>query len=172
MPRNPISNQLFYDDRFIISDLIPEPIVWKVTKVENIHPFGINKLTLAQDQFNHNIDYVNFDTGEMWANYRVQPLAPNKNDFSLEFVGANSIKVHGLKRQIKIHNYDSDIHDLKWTMIIDNEPADDLVEFEYVDSETVSIYFKGNNAFIGSILTIIAESGIFKSKLDVKIVAL
>lgn len=172
MPRNPISNQLFYDDRFMISDLIPEPIVWKVTKVENVHPFGINKLTLAQEKFNHDTDYVNMDTGEMWASYYSQPLAPDKNDFSLEFVGTNSIKVRGLKRTIKIHDYDSDIHEIEWKFTIDGTAADDLIEFEYVDEQTVSIYFKGGNTYIGSILTIAAKSGSKESQIDIKITAL
>ena len=172
LPRNPISNQLFYDDRFIISDLIPEPIVWKISKVENIHPFGINKLTLAQEKFNYDTDYVNFDTGEMYASYYNQPLAPDKNDLSLEFVGENSIKVRGLKRTIKIHNYDSDIHEIEWTMTIDDAPADNLVDLDYVDDETVSIYFNGNESYIGSILTIKAKSGQAESQIDVKITAL
>lgn len=112
------------------------------------------------------------DTGEMWASYYSQPLAPDKNDFSLEFVGTNSIKVRGLKRTIKIHDYDSDIHEIEWKFTIDGTAADDLIEFEYVDEQTVSIYFKGGNTYIGSILTIAAKSGSKESQIDIKITAL
>lgn len=173
LPRNAISNQLFYDDRFVISDMIPEPIVWKISKVENIHPFGINKLTLAQDMFNKDTDYVNWETGEMYADYYKRPLESPVHDFYLEYEGDKVIKVRGLKRIIRVHHLpDVDIHDLEWKMEIDGHPADEIVDLEYVDDKTVSIYFKGGNEFLGSILCITAKAGKKESKLEVKVVAL
>lgn len=56
LPNNEYTQTIFYDARFAICDDIPEPIVWKCSKVSTIHPFGLMKLTFYQDRFNADTD--------------------------------------------------------------------------------------------------------------------
>lgn len=56
LPNNKYVQTIFYDTRFAISDDMPEPIVWKCSKVSTVHPFGLYKLTFYQDRFNADTD--------------------------------------------------------------------------------------------------------------------
>ena len=75
LPLNSITEKIYYtnnndtNQRFIVSALIEKPLTWKVSKIENTKPLGIVKVTLDQDSFNSHTDYVNFETGEMYADY-------------------------------------------------------------------------------------------------------
>lgn len=174
LPRNPISSQLFYDDRLIVSDLLPEPIVWDITKVETIHPYGINKFTLAQGKFNHETDYVNYDTGEMYADYFKFPINNNQNDFHLEFVGSDDIKVGGLQRLIKIHHHGLNFSpdELKWSFFINDRDVNDLINLSKKDPQTFSIIFTGDESYIGDILMIRATFNGLTSEIKANISAL
>ena len=79
---NSITEKFWYSDdndknmRLIVSAPIKEPVTWRITKCENAQPLGIQKLTLYQDRFNEHTDYVNLETGEMYANYFDSEIAP------------------------------------------------------------------------------------------------
>ncbi len=96
LPMNKYSKTVYYDDRFIVSDDLPEPVAWKVSKPETGHPFGIFKLTLAQDKFNEYTD--RFVDGYWYADYikqrvskepmiedhkRVVKLTPSSDQFNI-----------------------------------------------------------------------------------------
>ena len=51
LPYNDISKTLYYNTRSIISVDLPEPIAWRVTKVEGLAHKGNILFTFAQDQF-------------------------------------------------------------------------------------------------------------------------
>lgn len=83
---NSITEKFWYSDdtdknmRLIVSAPIEQPVTWRITKCENAQPLGIQKLTLYQDRFNEHTDYVNLETGEMYANYfdlEIPPTDPN-----------------------------------------------------------------------------------------------
>lgn len=159
LPRNQWTNQLFYDDRFIISDIIPEPIAWKVSKVENIHPFGINKIVLAQDKFNKNTDYVNLETGEMYANYYTYPIdTDHENTFSLQYSGAKEIKVGGSQRtiKVKINAPMASATAINWYFNINQKDVSSLIDIEY-DKELIRIRFLGDESYLGEILEVKAQ---------------
>ncbi len=78
LPMNSLTEYLYYtvedgkntrNMRLIVSAPIKHPNVWKISKVENHIPFGLQRLTLKQDAFNSKTDYVNLTTKEMYANY-------------------------------------------------------------------------------------------------------
>lgn len=173
LPRNNITNQIFYDDRFIISDIIPEPVTWKVSKVENIHPFGINKIVLSQDKFNSHTDYVNYETGEMYANYYSIPIASDKNDFSLQYTGNKEIKVGGSYRTITaILNSEKIIPELiKWKFIIGDEDVTILID-KQVCEDSIKIRFLGDENYLGEILKIQAIYDDLNAELSINIAAL
>lgn len=82
LPMNSITEKIWYTDdesknmRLIISTLSEHPTVWRVTKCENIQPFGIQKITIYSDSYNKNTDYVNLVTGEMYADYYSSSIQP------------------------------------------------------------------------------------------------
>ena len=86
LPMNPISEKIWYNDddektmRLVISVPTENPIVWAVTKVENIRPIGLQKLTIYQKSWNSHTDYIEKDSDGniigMWADYfdtQIQP---------------------------------------------------------------------------------------------------
>ncbi len=90
LPLNPITESLWYtneDDknmRIVVSAKTKHPVVWKLTKVENMIPLGIQTLTFYQNYWDPYKDYIEYDdNGEiigMWADYYsniVEPSDPN-----------------------------------------------------------------------------------------------
>ena len=83
LPWNDISSEIYYDKRLIVSMPMERPITWKITKVESTQPKGICLFTLYQDLFNPDTDYVNLETGEMYADYykyTVKPMPESELD--------------------------------------------------------------------------------------------
>ena len=81
IPINPITEQLSYieenkNKRLILSALIKKPHVWQISKVENTKPLGLIKITLDQDSWDEHTDYVNLETGEMYADYYTSDITP------------------------------------------------------------------------------------------------
>lgn len=58
LPTDDVARQLIYNKRLIISaegrDI---PLVWKVSKIEELTPIGISTVTVDQDAFNRDTDY-------------------------------------------------------------------------------------------------------------------
>lgn len=84
LPMNKITENIWYTSgdknlRVIVGTVCEHPTVWKVTKVENAQPFGLQKLTIYQDVFNEHTDYINLKTGEMYADYYDSEIFPEVN---------------------------------------------------------------------------------------------
>lgn len=84
-PLNSISERLSYlngdgkNQRIAFGILTENPLVWQISKVEGTKPIGILKITLDQDTWDSNRDYVNFETGEMYADYYDSEVIPHKD---------------------------------------------------------------------------------------------
>lgn len=168
VPMNEMSEQIYYDDRMIISADIPKPITWKVSKVENVHPLGINKITLSQDKFDPFTDIkVN---GDWVANYKeklVIPdpvIVPEMAQFKYEIVYAGTqriFKVNGGSRIVSIIRYDDDLGTTlmegELAFAIDGEDVSDLFEVTVLKDLRVSIKYLGDDSYLGSIVTITAS---------------
>ena len=79
LPWNKITSEVKHDMRFFISMLQEEPYVYKASKIKNTSPKGIITVTIEQDRFDSNKDYVNLDTGEMYADYYASDIIPEEN---------------------------------------------------------------------------------------------
>ena len=106
LPINSISTGLYYDQRIIVSALIEKPLTWYITKIENIHPFGILKFTISQTKFDPVRDLVNVSTKEMYADYYSSTITPESpqtpvietsNYGVISVLGINNIKYKGNK---------------------------------------------------------------------------
>lgn len=180
LPLNKISQTITYDQRMIVSVLSEEPITWKVTKVEGIHPIGIHKCVIYQDKFNPNVDYVNFETREMIADFYENNTTGNYQDpvsldafkVKLSYSGReNFIRVGGNSRTITcvFETDDGQVFvpdNVTWDFLIDNpemQPyfADSLVT-TISDNSCIFKILK-NEDLIGDSITIEAKAEYNKS---------
>lgn len=85
VPLNRDTEKLYYNQRIIIDNkVLTEPRTWQITKINRIAPNGINRLTVAQNHFDEDRDYVEFDDDGnvigMWADYLVSQIEPKDPD--------------------------------------------------------------------------------------------
>lgn len=163
LPMNEISAKLYQGDRIIISALIEKPITWEISKVENIHPFGLNKLTLAQDKFNPEKDYVNFETGEMYADYYKSAITPEVPKTSLPYpaeikmVGkVNSLKVPGVIKKLYVDFVEQYSGTYEWKIYCDGKNVFDQFNVVYLNktsNKKIQIH-SDNFEFVGKVLEI------------------
>ena len=74
--------------RMVVSAKTKHPIVWKVTKVENLQPIGTQTITFYQNYWNSHTDFIEEENGKvvgMWADYfdaNVPPTDPEIPDYA------------------------------------------------------------------------------------------
>lgn len=168
LPLNDISVNFYYDQRIIISvQEMDKPITWKVSKVENIHPIGINKITLSQTKFNPETDRkVN---GYWYADYGISGIEPKGEPFieshegaysKIAFSGKNPvIKVGGGEKKFTAAFYDENGISIQgiphWSYSIEKRSVSDGI---ILREEGVSVYIKvTDESLIGKILTLQVE---------------
>lgn len=208
LPLNPISEKLFYtslgdgqkhNKRLIVSALVENPICWKISKVENHNPMGLQKITLAQEDFNRATDYVNLETGEMFADYytsTVEPTIeeqvheqdeqdqPDTNTVSCTIQSSTTfIKVGGsykLLTALFIDSLNEDVtseyeSSITWKAYIDDEDIteSDLIIFKGQSRNSkIKIKFANDKTYLEKKLTITCESNDVIGSKDLEIIAL
>ena len=181
LPMNKYSQAIYYDDRFIISDDLPEPVAWKVSKPETGHPFGIFKITLAQDKFNKKTD--KFVDGYWYADYQKQQIAkepmvedrtrivkltPSSGQFNIRAGTytkgiAATIFENGVDLTDKAHTYE-------WDYRINGEVVTGELNPVY-DNNTVTLSLK-NYDYIGDTLTVsVIVDGSDKCSIELEVIA-
>ena len=184
LPINPITEQLTYvsDDnknkRIVLSALIKKPHVWQISKVENTKPLGIVKITLDQDSWNEHTDYVNLETGEMFADYydsNVEPTDPTEptpilsSNYGIITASTSTIKIGGSYKTLTITIYDeygtditeaySDV-DFNWSCSIDGEDFTNSDIITWLKGATFNkkkIKFSNNRSYLEKILEVGCE---------------
>ena len=120
LPMNIITETFGYNDhlgdaqRLIISAKVPHPNTWQVSKLENIKPIGLLKVTVKQVPFNDDTDLIEYDEfgniTEMWADYysadKSEPVEKDPDpepttDILCELTSSSpTVKVNGSYRTI------------------------------------------------------------------------
>lgn len=178
---NSITEKFWYSDdtdknmRLIVSAPIEQPVTWRITKCENAQPLGIQKLTLYQDRFNEHTDYVNLETGEMYANYfdlEIPPTDPNikptpspvTNILATITSSASLIKVGGSYRTLNIkllNDSGEDVTDtfgdsksnFEWHFEIDGEEYKGVIRND-ISFCKMKIKLPEDYDYVGKVLTI------------------
>ena len=188
---NSITEKFWYSDdndknmRLIVSAPIKEPVTWRITKCENAQPLGIQKLTLYQDRFNEHTDYVNLETGEMYANYfdseiaptdPSTPTAPPSSIAARISASTSTIKVGGSYKNLTVNLFNDSNEDITteyadatftWTCSIDDEDWTDKVTWRAgTEYNQKKVKFPNGTSVIGKILSIKCE--IVKDNLPIK----
>lgn len=179
---NSITEKFWYSDdndknmRLIVSAPIKEPVTWRITKCENAQPLGIQKLTLYQDRFNEHTDYVNLETGEMYANYFDSEIAPTDPDTPTTppssitariAASTSTIKVGGSYKNLTVNLFNDSNEDITteyadaiftWTCSIDNEDWTDKVTWRAgTEYNQKKVKFPNDTSVIGKILSVKCE---------------
>ena len=108
VPLNDITEHLWYNQRMIIDAKVStEPRAWEISKINRISPNGLVKVTLAQDNFDQNNDYIERDINGniigMWADYYNTVIKEEqKINADENITHYSSITYSGIKPQIKI----------------------------------------------------------------------
>jgi len=182
-PLNLITEKIYYtnssqlNQRFIVNALIEKPLTWKVSKIENTKPTGIIKITLDQDSFNSHTDYVNINTGEMYADYYSSNIEPDnfisqttiKKVYTCKInADSNTIKCGGSYKLLTVSFFDSDNKDItnickdlitenSWKCYIDNKDftLSALITLKTQnDKNKIYIKFADNKYFLTKTLTV------------------
>ena len=181
LPMNSITEKFWYTSedsknmRVVVSALTEHPTVWTVTKVENSMPFGIQKLTIYTAFWNEHTDYVNLETGEMYADYFDSEIVPTDPDtkptpspvtniLATITSSASTIKVGGSYRTLNIklsNDSGEDITDtfgdsksnFEWHFEIDNEEYKGIIRNDLSFCQ-MKIKFPDDYDYVGKILTI------------------
>lgn len=176
---NSITEKFWYSDdndknmRLIVSAPIKEPVTWRITKCENAQPLGIQKLTLYQDRFNEHTDYVNLETGEMYANYFDSEIAPTDpstpttppSSITVRISASTStIKVGGSYKNLTVNLFNDSNEDITteyadatftWTCAIDDEDWTDKVTWRAgTEYNQKKVKFPNDSSVIGKILSV------------------
>ena len=193
LPYNDISKTLFYNTRSIISADLPEPIAWRVTKVEGLVHKGNIMFTFAQDAFDQHHDYIERNEDGnligMWANYFKDINLPTQPDepipilddtyAEITYAGKEPhVKVNGGYKAITIQYYSktTEIVDQtpgNWEFYIDQVEVSDLIKVMETDTpNTIKIKFLGNEEFLGNVLTVKNTRNEIIGKLNLEITSL
>ena len=179
LPINPITEKIRYkngrkDNQRILMDVFcEEPLAWQVSKVERTKPLGIIRITLDQDVFNRETDYVNLETHEMYADYYSQSIVPEKDntsttpDISYKILcSTNQIKNNGSYRTLSVHAYDKSNTDMTdtledfspvWSCEIDGvdfTSNDYVVWKEQLKINEIKIKLGNNSSYLTKLLNI------------------
>lgn len=193
LPLNSISEKIWYlsqDDkenqRLIVDIPCPNPNVWQVSKVEHVHPFGLHKLTIYQTEFNPHRDYINLETGEMYADYYlpsdVEPSEQKKNEKCILSSSTPFLKVGGSYKTITLQLLDDSgtniISDYKgsivWKFFIDGDDItnSDIISANLSDLRKIKIKFSNNSSYLGKTLTIKCQLDNIVGELQLSLVIL
>ncbi|MFR3658987.1 MAG: hypothetical protein ACLTWK_12050 [Eisenbergiella sp.] len=184
LPLNDITENIWYSDeesknmRVIVGAPTAHPIAWRITKVENAKPVGIQKLTLYQDIYDQNRDYIEKDENgkiiAMWADYydsSSHPIDPDDNDNGVTSTvqcklntTTPLIKIGGSYKLITAEYLDSSGINItesfcdnlsEWTFQIDGINVTDTVSVLENGFNKIKIKFPNDRKYLGKLLKII-----------------
>ena len=133
--------------RVLVSAFTENPVAWIISKVETANNLGLQMLTLYQDFFDQNKDYIEKDSNGniigLWADYydsNIEPTDPDtssptpSNIYGKITASTSTIKVGGSYKTLTLKLYDADneVTDnyssatFDWTCYIKGNETDDL----------------------------------------------
>lgn len=112
LPMNSITESLWYTDdtdknmRMCVSSFTRHPLVWTLSKVENMQPAGLQSLTFYQTLWNDTTDYIEKDDNGniigLWANYYDSQIEPTRQEIPSIFISSQSIKISASTYTLKV----------------------------------------------------------------------
>ena len=189
LPLNTITEKIWYTNensknmRVLVSAFTENPVAWIISKVETANNLGLQMLTLYQDLFDQNKDYIEKDSNGniigLWADYydsNIEPTDPDtpsptpSNTYGKITASTSTIKVGGSYKTLTLKLYDADDNEVTdnyssatfdWTCYIKGNETDDLSEAGVatliVGSSVFNqakIKFADDRSYLGKILVV------------------
>ena len=172
VPLNRLTERIWYNVRFLIDAKViqDECRAWHVSKVNRIDLPGCALITLAQDHFNPETDYIEKDvqgnTIGLWADYYKQPVTPTPFNPSpiqptgvITCAGSQEIKVGGSYKKFTIDFYDEEgvplpFKEGTWSFWIDNTEIEPVISTSSVDANQIKAKLPNNGLWINKIMTV------------------
>ena len=186
LPYNDITKTIFYDVRLAISQARDIPVVWKVSKVEDMNVRGIARYTMAQDSWQDYSDYIECDEDGnvvgIWCNYYsndATPSTPIEEDniyckISYKGVQNNQLKIKGTARIFDVTFYKDNeqipYQDGTWSFEINGQPADDVFTLSPTSEGSMKAKFVGSDDYLGQTVKVIFTSGKLSDSIEMNIV--
>lgn len=193
LPLNRDTEHLYYNTYLVIdANVLTEPRVWQISKINRSNSKGVVIFTCAQDLANQHTLKADYDEDgnvvAWWADWKegvIEPTSIIEDNDTYSSVtskiicsGRNQIKIGGSAKTFTInyYNYENEIiedHPVgTWEFFIDGEDIPiDLLTLTYTGNK-VKVKFLGDDTYIGKILTIKNTSGDITSTLDVELLPL
>ena len=185
LPLNPITEKIWYTSdntqnmRVLVGALTKTPPAWTISKVETANELGIQMLTLYQDFFDVHRDYVNIETGEMYADYYdsdisptdpTEPIPTPSSNYGTITASTSTIKIGGSYKTLTVTVFDesgTDITDsysnayFKWYCSIDGVDLTNNTDIiTWLDGTTFNkqkIKFSNDRSYLEKILDVKCE---------------
>lgn len=186
LPLNPITEKIWYTNessknmRVLVSSFTDNAIAWQISKVENVQPLGVQKLTLYQDFFDQHRDYIEKDSDGniigMWASYFDSEIAPTDPSIPTTptssitariSASTSTIKVGGSYKNLTVNLFNDSNEDITteyadatftWTCSIDDEDWTDKVTWRAgTEYNQKKVKFPSDTSVIGKILSVKCE---------------
>lgn len=140
--------------------------------MENTTPLGLQKITFYQTPFNPHTDYVNRETGEMFADYydnEVTPIDPISDDIPIKpmaeiSANSSSVKVGGTYRLFTASVLDRSKQDITenyrnanfvWKAEVENaDITEDLKWVDHSDFNKIKMKFSNDRKYLGKVLVL------------------
>ena len=170
--------------RVLVSAFTENPVAWIISKVETANNLGLQMLTLYQDFFDQNKDYIEKDSNGniigLWADYfdsNIEPTDPDtpsptpSNTYGKITASTSTIKVGGSYKTLTLKLYSTDGNeitdsyssyspdDFKWTCsITDGNKTTDLTDevswYKGKEFNQKKIKFPDNRDYLGKVLDV------------------
>ncbi len=184
VPLNRDTETIYYDKRMLVdAKVITEPRAWKVSKIERAVTKGVAIITLYQDLYNDNTDYIEKDADGLviglWADYYVlngsapiedstetEEVVENEYTAAISISGVSpSLKVGGSYKTLTMRYFNIDgeeiEHTCNWNFKIDGQEVPEgllevitPVDSEKLNSNQIKIKFLGGEYYYGSLLQV------------------
>ena len=185
LPLNEITKNIRYNNdenfsqRFVISAKVDNPLVWRVTKLENTRPLGIIQLTFKQTSYDEHRDYVEKDEDGniigMWADYynidtepinSIEDIVGEKSKNGRIYSSTPTVKVGGSYKMLTMQLFDSYNNDITsefsgsafdWFYEIDEEEIRDSNFIICKDGDLfnqIRIKLSNNKSYLDKTLTV------------------
>ena len=172
IPLNRLTEQVWYNKRFLIDAKViqNECRAWHVSKVNRLDLPGCAMITLAQDHFDPEKDYIerdsNGNTVGLWADYYIKPVIPEPYNPSpipttgiITCAGTQEIKVGGSYKKFTIEFFDEEglplpFKEGTWSFEIDNVEIEPVISTSGILANQIKAKLPENGLWISKIMTV------------------
>lgn len=193
LPLNRDTEHLYYNTYLVIdANVLTEPRVWQISKINRSNSKGIAIFTCAQDIANQHTLKADYDEeGNVvawWADWKesnVEPTPVAKDEplsssitSKITCSGKPQFKIGGSAKTFTVTYYDYDDQEIPdyaigdWTFTIDGETVPNNLLTLTAENNKIKVKFLGDDSYIGKIFTITNTSGDVISSLNIEIIAL